>query len=346
MKISTEEKGEFLEIKHYRLVNKGWEVFVAIYNTVYNPVLDLETSLGGARIRDYENSKDALRDVKRLAKGMAYKNAIHNCNFGGAKAVINANPEDKSERLFLEFGQIVEDLGGMYITAEDIGTTVEDMKVVNRKTEHVCGLAGDPSPVTAQGVIYGLKACLDNKYEDASLEGLETLIQGVGKVGSVLAEKLDEKGAIVKISDVDNKKIERVREEVPSVEVVDLDKVFGTKFDIFIPCAVGGVINDRTIDKLNCDIVAGAANNPLQDQKRHAEELRQKDILYAPDYVINGGGLIAVVKELQSQSGIEAAMEEVKEIRPRLERVFEISERRGIPTQKAADKLAEKKGGL
>ncbi len=311
---------------------------IAIYDTSLGP------ALGGTRLWDYETEEEALEDVKRLSKGMAYKAAAADLPLGGGKAVIKADPENKDEELFREYGKAVDELDGKYITAEDVNTETADMAVVDEQTDHVVGLEaglGDPSPITAEGVYHGIKASLE-KHEDYDVNNMEDvtfLIQGLGKVGRVLAENLLEDGATVKGSDVDENAIEKMKSK--GLESVDPADVYTEECDVFAPCALGGVINEETIDQLKCDIVAGAANNQLEE-RRHAEELKKRDILYAPDYVINAGGLLAVYNELQENT-LEEAIEEAREIGDRLLEMYEEAEEKDITPLKAADNYAERK---
>ncbi len=340
-------KLEKLDVEDYEAVYKahletpGEEepiAIIAIYDTSLGP------ALGGTRLWNYDSEDDALEDVKRLSKGMAYKAAAADLPLGGGKAVIMADPKKKSEELFREYGKAVDALGGKYITAEDVNTVTDDMAIVAGQTDHVVGLEeglGDPSPITAQGVYYGIKASLKEHedYDADDLENVTVLIQGLGKVGSTLAEKLLEDGAHVKGSDVDEDALKRM--EAKGLEIVDPSDVYSEGCDVFAPCALGGVINDDTIDTIKCDIVAGAANNQL-DRREHAEILKDKGILYAPDYVINAGGLLAVYNELKGNT-LEKAKKETKGIENRLLTMYKEAKRKDITPLKAADQYAERK---
>jgi len=311
---------------------------IAIYDTSLGP------ALGGTRLWNYDTEEDALEDVKRLAKGMAYKAAAADLPLGGGKAVIMADPEEKGEELFDEYGKAVDELDGKYITAEDVNTVTKDMAIVSRHTDHVVGLEeglGDPSPITAKGVYHGIIASLKEHedYDADNLEGLTVLIQGLGKVGQTLAEMLLEDGANVKGSDVDEEALEMMVEK--GVEPVDIEDVYSEECDVFAPCALGGVINDETIDELKADIIAGAANNQLE-RREHAEELKEKGILYAPDYVINAGGLLAVYNELQGNT-LEKAKKDAEKIENRLFQMFEEAKEKDITPLKAADIYAERR---
>ncbi len=318
----------------------GLRAAIAIYNTNLGP------ALGGTRILDYDSEKDALKDALRLSKGMAYKAAATDLDLGGGKAVVWGDADEvKTEDFLRTYGRAVQSMNGRYITAEDVNTEVEDMEIVKEETDFVVGLAeglGDPSPVTAHGVFHGIRACLQHEYGDDSLEGVEILVQGTGKVGSALVEKLVEHDAQVTISDIDEEKVAELEAEY-GVESVDPDNVYSTQCDVFAPCALGGIINDETIPQLECDIVAGSANNVLEE-RRHADELDDRGILYAPDYVINAGGLITVWHEMKGNSK-DDARKEAAAIRDRLEHMFEESDTEGISTVDAADRYAERKMG-
>lgn len=329
------------QVAHFHDDETGLDCIIAIYDTQLGP------ALGGTRIWDYDTEKDALRDVLRLSKGMAYKAAAADLDLGGGKAVILGDADKiKTKDLLRTYGRAVDALGGRYITAEDVNTEVSDMEIVRKETDHVVGLSkrrgglGDPSPVTAHGVFHGIKACLQQTYGDDSLEDRVVLVQGVGKVGSALVENLVEGGATVKVSDIDEDAVQEHVEEY-SVSAVNPDDVYTEECDVFAPCALGAVINDDTVPKLKCDIVAGSANNQL-DERRHAQALKDNDILYAPDYVINAGGLITVVEEMHGHSK-KHAYQETEKIRDRLETFFERAEDEDITTVQAADDYAEER---
>jgi len=311
---------------------------IAIYETTLGP------ALGGTRLWDYETEEDALEDVKRLSKGMAYKAAAADLPLGGGKAVINADPEKKTEEWFDEYGKAVEALGGKYITAEDVNTVTDDMAVVAKHTDHVVGLEeglGDPSPITAKGTYHGILATLKEHedYDPENMEDVTVLIQGLGKVGGYLAEHLMEDGVHVKGSDIDEDSVKRMEEK--GVEPVDPEDVYTEECDVFAPCALGAIINDDTIDQLKCDIVAGAANNQLKEE-RHAQVLKDKGILYAPDYVINAGGLLAVFNELKGKT-LEEAKRDAAGIEDRLYQMFEEARKKDITPLEAANRYAERK---
>jgi len=320
----------------------GLKAFIAVHDTTLGP------ALGGVRMWHYKNEDEALWDVLRLSRGMTYKAAISGLNLGGGKAVIIGDPKtDKSEGLFRAFGRYVEGLGGRYITAEDVGIDVQDMEWVRMETKYVTGIpralggSGDPSPVTAYGVYMGLKACAHKAYGSDSVEGKRIAIQGAGHVSSHLAEYLSKEGAKLYICDIDEEKVNRVAQNT-GAEVVDPDRIFSLDVDIFSPCALGGIVNDETIDQLKCDIIAGAANNVLDDEGRHGQKLVDKGILYAPDYVINAGGLINVASELEGYNS-ERAHTKAARIYDTILDILNHSEENGTPTFQSSNILAEKR---
>lgn len=311
---------------------------IAIHNTRLGP------ALGGTRFWNYDSDTDAIRDALRLARGMTYKAAVAGLNLGGGKAVIIGDPKTmRREMIMRAHGRFVETLKGRYITAEDVGTSVEDMDYVHMETEYVTGLAGrsgDPSPVTAYGTYRGIKACAREKYGNDSLDGLTIAVQGVGHVGYYLCEDLAAEGARLVVTDIDTERVKRVVDEF-GAEAVSSDEIYGVDAQIFAPCALGAIINDETIPRFKFEIIAGAANNQLAEG-RHGEELKKKDILYAPDYVINAGGLINVYGELNAWSP-ERAKRKAGEIYETLGQLFELAKEQGIPTSEAADQLAQRR---
>jgi leucine dehydrogenase len=287
-----------------------------------------------------------MLDVLRLSRGMTYKAAAAGLNLGGGKAVIIADSKkDKTEELLRAFGRYVESLNGLYITAEDVGTNTEDMEVVYHETRWVTGLSpelgggGDPSPVTAFGTLQGIKAAVQH-LGDGSLQGRSVAVQGLGSVGFNLARFLRDEGAKVFGTDIDPERTARAREEL-GVEIVPLHEILEVECDVVAPCALGAVINDESIPRLRCRIVAGAANNQLKED-RHGQELHDRGILYAPDYVINAGGLINVYNELVGYNR-EVAMRMARGIFANMARLFEIARAQSIPTYLAADRLAEER---
>ncbi len=316
----------------------GLKAIIVIHDTTLGP------ALGGTRVWNYNNEEEALYDVLRLSRGMTYKSAAAGLNLGGGKAVIIGEAEKiKSEELWRAYGRFVQSLNGRYITAEDVNTCVDDMEIVAEETEFVAGLpgkSGDPSPVTAYGVWRGMKAAADEVYGTANLEGKVIALQGVGHVGYYLAKHISEEGGELIITDIKKENINRVVDEF-GAKVVEPDEIYGIDCDIFAPTALGAVINDDTIIKLKCDVVAGAANNVLKEE-RHGDILDEKGILYAPDYVINAGGVINVYDELRGYNR-DRAMKKANKIYDNIKKVIEISKRDNIPTYKAADIMAEER---
>lgn len=319
----------------------GLRSIIAIHSTAIGP------ALGGTRFYPYEDEESALTDVLRLSKGMTYKAAAAGLDLGGGKAIIIGDPRrDKSEDLLRAYGRFVESLGGRYITAEDVGTAREDMDMVRRETRWVTGVSkvyggsGDPSPVTAYGVFQGLRAIGMELWKSAELKGRRFAVQGVGKVGYSLVKRLVEAGAKVVIGDVDVDNLGKAVGDF-GVETVDLDDIYAIECDVFVPCALGGVLNDDTIPQLRCQAVGGAANNQLL-QPQHAKLLEDAGILYAPDFIINAGGIINVADELRGYDEARAHVQ-VDEIFRTLQRIFQMSNLERITTAEAANHLAEER---
>ena len=317
----------------------GLRAIIAIHSTKLGP------ALGGTRFYDYGNENEALVDVLRLAKGMTYKAAAAGLDLGGGKGVIIGDPTRiKSEELLRAYGRFIETLGGRYITAEDVGTALEDMDTVRRETRWVCGCShtyggsGDPSPVTAYGVLQGIKASVLEVFGSPELEGRTVALQGVGKVGFALCGYLVEQGAKVTIGDISVDNLARAV-STHGVETLPLKEIHKMDADIFAPCALGGMINDDTLSDFRCRIIAGAANNQLA-RPEHGEKLRDLGILYAPDFVINSGGLMNVEDELRGYDR-ERAMQRVEGIYKQLQNIFALSRERGISTAAAAEEYAQ-----
>jgi len=314
----------------------GYYGIIAIHDTTLGP------ALGGCRFWNYESEEEALVDVLRLSLGMTYKAAVAGLNLGGGKSVIIGDPEAKRrEMTFRAHGRAVETLKGRYITAEDVGTSVEDMDYVHMETEHVVGIAGrsgDPSPVTAYGTYRGMKACALELYGDDSLKGKGVTVQGVGHVGYYLCENLAAEGAKLYVSDIHQDKVDRCVEDF-GAEAVSADEIYDVDAEIFAPCALGAIVNSDTIPRLNCKIIAGAANNQLAT-KDDAKAVQEKGILYAPDYVINAGGLINVYSELADWS-TERSKRKAGEIYQTLIEVFELAREEKLTTAEAADRIAQ-----
>ncbi|MBA4495019.1 Glu/Leu/Phe/Val dehydrogenase [Paenactinomyces guangxiensis] len=321
--------------------NSGLKAIIAIHDTTLGP------ALGGTRMWTYDSEEEAIVDALRLARGMTYKNAAAGLDLGGGKTVIIGDPKkDKSEEMFRAFGRFIQGLNGRYITAEDVGTTVEDMDLIHRETLYVTGISpafgssGNPSPVTAYGVYRGMKAAAKEAFGDDSLKGKIVAVQGVGNVAYHLCKHLHEEGAKLIVTDINQENMNRAIHDF-GAEAVNPDKIYEVDCDIFAPCALGAIINDETIGLLKCKVVAGAANNQLKEE-RHGDILDQKGIVYAPDYVINSGGVINVADELLGYNR-ERAMKKVEGIYDKILKVFEIAKRDGIPSCKAADRMAEER---
>jgi len=318
----------------------GLKAIIVIHDTTLGP------ALGGCRMWTYDTEEDAINDALRLARGMTYKNAAAGLNYGGGKVVIIGDPrKDKSEALFRSLGRYVESLNGRFITGEDVGITVKDVEYMRYETTHVVGLAetgGDPSPVTAYGVYKGIQAACEEVYGTIECKGKKVAIQGLGKVGYSLAKYLHEAGANLIVTDIFEDNAKRAVEDF-NAEYVKPDDIYEVKCDIFAPCALGAVINDETIPKLKCNIIAGSANNQLKEEK-HGDILKEKGILYVPDYIINAGGVINVADELEPTGyNRERALRKASMIFDTIKSVIEKSKIDNIPTYLAADRFVEER---
>lgn len=323
--------------------DSGLRAIVAIHDTTRGP------ALGGCRIYDYDSETAAVTDALRLARGMTYKSALADLPLGGGKAVILADARtQKTEALLEAFGRAVDRLGGRYITAEDVGSSIADLEVVRRVTPHVAGIteggAGDPSPATAFGVFEGLKAAVRHRLGTSSLDGVTVAVQGLGHVGLGLAEHLAEAGAHLIVADLNENAVDDAVRRLDATPM-DAGQIHRAKADVFAPCAMGAVLNDNSIPELAVPVVAGAANNQLAEA-RHGAVLRERGILYAPDYAINAGGIVNISHEA-TRTGRpydrQAAFAHVARIGDTLTRIFEFADAGGIPTSEAADLLAEQK---
>jgi leucine dehydrogenase len=320
----------------------GLKAIIAVHSTLLGP------GLGGVRMRPYGSLEEALTDVLRLSRGMTYKAAAAGINLGGGKAVILGDPkQDKSEALLRAFGSYVESLDGAYITAEDVGTNSADMEIILDETRWVTGVSvaqgggGEPSPVTAFGVLQGMKAAVNWCFGDPSLDGRRVAIQGLGSVGFHLARYLRDEGAEVLAADIDAAAGERARDEL-GVELVPSHEILEAECDVLAPCALGAVLNAQSIPRLRAKIVAGSANNQLADERQDGLALHARGILYAPDFVGNAGGLINVYNELIGYHR-ERAMQMCGGIYQNMTRIFEIAQVESIPTASAADRVAEER---
>lgn len=319
----------------------GLKAIICIHDTTLGP------ALGGTRMWNYACEEDAIFDALRLARGMTYKNAAAGLNLGGGKTVIIGDSRtQKNEELFRAFGRYVQSLNGRYITAEDVGTSVQDMDWVHLETDFVTGVSssygasGDPSPMTARGVWRGMKAAAMEAYGSDTLNGKTIAIQGLGHVGYYLAKHLHGEGAKLIVTDIHDDLIKRVVDEMGAT-AVSPDEIFGVEADIFAPCAMGAVVNDETIPQFKFQVIAGAANNVLKEE-HHGDKLHELGILYAPDYVINSGGVINVADELEGYN-YERALKKVEIIYDNVAKVLKIAKQYNIPTYIAADRMAEQR---
>jgi len=337
---ATAEQMGHEQVVFFHHKESGLKAIVAIHNTVLGP------ALGGLRMWPYDSEDEALTDVLRLSRGMTYKAAVSGLNLGGGKSVIIGDPKkDKSEAFFRALGKFIDSLGGRYITAEDVNTTVNDMEYIFAETDNVVGVpevhggGGDPSQLTAYGTIRGIQACLNRKYGHTDLSKASYAVQGAGNVGIHIIRTLREAGAKVTVCDMNEQRLEECKEM--GCEIVDLDAIYDVDCDVYVPCALGATVNDETIPRLKCDIVAGSANNQLAEE-RHGTELEKRGMIYAPDYAINAGGLMNVAIELQGYNK-DRAFRQVKGIYDIIEQIFAIADRDGIPSWQAADRLAEER---
>lgn len=314
----------------------GFTAWAAVHDTTLGP------ALGGCRVWNYKSDEAALTDVLRLSKGMTYKNALARLELGGGKSVVRANLK-KVDRvaLFEAFGSFIEYLDGLYITAEDVNSTLADMAVVKRKTAHVAtvGASGNPSPFTAYGVYCAVKASVSYRLNKQSLAGLIVAVQGVGETGGRLAELLAKDGCRVIVADINEENIELLRQKI-EFEQVDKKDIYGVHCDVFAPCALGGILNRKTIPQLKCSIVAGSANNQLL-REEDGESLRDLGILYAPDYAANAGGVINISCEIGKVYNEQEAMRKTSLIGECLTEIFMLADEKGLPTNRVANKLAE-----
>jgi leucine dehydrogenase len=317
----------------------GYRGVIAIHDTTLGP------ALGGCRFWNYGSDEEAITDALRLSRGMTYKNAVAGLNLGGGKSVIiGDNRAANREMIFRAHGRFVESLGGRYVTAEDVGTGTADMDYVHMETEYVAGLAnrsGDPSPVTARGVFRSIEASAKWRWGSASLAGRTILVQGLGNVGTYLSKELVAAGAKLIVTDIRKEKVEHAVKEF-GARAVSETEIYSQKADIYAPCALGATLNDDTIPKLQVEIVCGGANNQLLEPRKHGEALEKRNILYAPDFVANAGGVINVYSELAGWVR-ERALRKADEIFDTLLGVYAIAKEKEIPSYEAADALAERR---
>ncbi len=320
----------------------GLKAIIAVHSTVLGP------ALGGTRMWNYANDAEALNDVLRLSRGMTYKASISGLNLGGGKAVIIGDAKtEKTDDLMRKFGSFVDSLSGRYITAEDVGMTTHDMEMVKMETNHVTGIpesmggSGNPSPVTAYGVYMGMKAAAKTRWGSDALEGKKVLVQGIGHVGEVLVDHLTKEGALVTVNDISLERMEEVAKKY-NADFLEGDAIYDADMDIYAPCALGATVNSDTLKRLKCSVIAGAANNQLADEEIHGKMVMDKGILYAPDFLINAGGLINVYSELEGYNREEALAKTEHIYNVTLE-IFNLSKTEGITPNQAAKHMAEKR---
>ena len=332
------------QLSVYTDTGAGLRAFIAIHDTTLGP------ALGGVRVWPHPTEDEAVMDVLRLSRAMTYKSAAAGLHFGGGKALIMADSrKDKTEALMRAFGRFLESLGGRYITTEDVGMTLLDLEWIAQETSHVTGLpvsmggSGDTSPMTGFGVYQGMKACAKEVWGSDSLKGRVIAIQGFGHTAAALAHNLLEKEEDIKliVTDVNEEALERAR-KYPEVQVVGPDEIHDVDCDIFAPCALGGILNSQTIPRLRCGIVCGSANNQLLDIE-DGDAIQKRSILYAPDYIVNAGGVINVSCEVGTTYSEETAREKTSRIYETMQQVVSLSKKEGISTARAADRLAEER---
>lgn len=320
----------------------GLKAIIGIHNTVLGP------ALGGTRMWQYTSEWEALNDVLRLSRGMTFKSAITGLNLGGGKAVIIGDAKtQKTPELMKRFGEFVHSLSGKYITAEDIGMTTGDMDLVRSVTPYVTGIsetlggAGNPSPITAYGVFMGMKAAAKYAFGTDVLEDRVVFVQGIGNVGEALVENLTNEGAKVYIADINQERLEEVRDKY-SATIYEGDNIYAEEMDIYAPCALGATVNDQTINQLKAKVIAGAANNQLAEEQKHGLELREKGIVYAPDFLINAGGIINVYAELENY-GRQEIIRKTENIYNTTLEILKNAEKNDVTTHQAAFNMANKR---
>ncbi len=349
------KKKEKFTDKVFDYTNEGFEQIIYFYNKAtglkgITCIHDtrLGPSCGGTRFYNYKSEEEALYDVTRLAKGMTYKNAAAGLDIGGCKTVIIGDPKKlKSEEFFRAYGRYIQSLKGRIYTGQDMNITLKDCEYMDRETDYVSGGkrkgAGSTTPLTAYGTYVGILAAVKKKLGQDNLDGLTIGFQGVGAVVQDMVQHLKKHDLKrVYFTDIDEEKIKQFKELLPLANYVEPDEIYAKKCDVFSPNAIGAILNDETIPKLDCKIIAGAANNMLEDEDKHGPMLEEKGILYAPDFVINSGGVINVYHEMMGYHK-ESALQTAEGIYDRLTEIFEISEKEGMPTYKAANIMAERR---
>ncbi|GAB4073509.1 branched-chain amino acid dehydrogenase [Barrientosiimonas marina] len=340
--LNSMETDDYEQLVFCQDKNSGLKAIIAIHDTTLGP------ALGGTRMWTYNSEEEAIDDALRLARGMTYKNAAAGLNLGGGKAVIIGDPnKDKNPEMFRAFGRYIESLHGRFITAEDVGTTVEDMDLIHVETDYVAGLSpeesgssGNPSPITGYGLYTGMKAAAMEAFADDSLKGRTVAVQGAGNVAYALSDYLHQEGARIIVTDINEQAVQRVVDDF-GAEAVAPDDIYSVDCDIFAPCALGGVLNDETIPQLKAKAIAGSANNQLKADA-HGDKLHEMGIVYTPDFILNSGGVINVSDELNGYNE-KRAMKKVGAIYDNLLQVFSIARRDNIPTYAAADRMAEER---
>jgi len=338
------EKYEYEELVFCHDKNAGLKAVIGIHDTTLGP------AGGGTRRWVYGNEWDAIEDVMRLARGMTYKYAGAGLNLGGGKAVIMVEDYDeKSEAMYRSLGRFVNSLNGRFFTGEDVGTDALDLEYIGMETPYVVGIPDprtgktEPSPKTAFGVSQGIKACVEEVFDDKSLKSKTVAIQGTGNVGRYLIEELKREGARLVVADINKKKLKDILERHKDLDSVEPEEIYSVDCDIFAPCALGAILNDETIPTLKCKIVAGAANNQLKDSE-HGDLLHEKGILYAPDYIVNAGGAVDDADTWEKGGyNTERAKKKVARVHDNVKKVIAIAKRDGIPTYRAADVMVEER---
>jgi leucine dehydrogenase len=336
---SSRDFDDHEQVLFCRDAESGLKAIIAIHNTVRGP------ALGGCRMWNYAGEDDALTDALRLSRGMTYKSALADLPSGGGKAVIIGDPRrGKSEALWLAYGRFVDSLGGRYVTAEDVGTRPADLEIVRRATRHVAGIAeggaGDPSPATALGVFAGIQAAIAERLGRVRMQGLRVAVQGLGNVGFALAKRLHEAGAVLTVADIDEIAVKKAVRGLGAAAMAP-EAIHASAVDVFAPCALGAVVNDGTVDEIRAPVIAGSANNQLAEP-RHGAMLARRNILYAPDYAINAGGVIWVSHE-GPHFDADAASAHVLTIGETLTEIFTRARKDDVPPEVAADRMAEER---
>lgn len=318
--------------------NPDIRAIIAIHDTTLGP------AMGATRLYPYINEEAALRDALRLSRGMTYKAACANIPAGGGKAVIIANPEDKTDEMLRAYGCFVESLKGRFITGQDVNITPHDVRTIKQETNHVVGVeekSGGPAPITALGVFLGIKAAVEFRWQTKRIEGMKVAVQGLGNVGKNLCRHLHEQGVELVVTDISPEKTAEIK-QLFGATVVEPDEIYSQNVDIFSPCAMGGIINSQSIPQLQAKIIAGAANNQLDNERLHGQRLVEKDILYCPDYVINAGGIINVYNEMIGYNE-DKAFKQVNNIYDTLLAIFDIAQQQSITTNDASKRLADER---